>query len=123
MEAHGWRSEQARAKEAISMVVTHEPKRDEERDEKAYQAAEKRAEELQGFYVHLLVYAVVNGGLFAINLLSRDDGGTWWFYWPLVGWGLGLIIHALATFGGVFSEGWKNRKAAELYDRAARDGR
>jgi len=53
---------------------------DVRRDENRYEAAEKRAEDLQGFYTHLLVYGVVNLGLFVINLLTKGDGGTWWFY-------------------------------------------
>lgn len=92
-----------------------------EREDRAYKAAAKRAEELQGFYIHLLVYAVVNAGLFAINALSRGDGGNWWFYWPLAGWGVGLVIHALATFGGIFGEDWKERKAAQLYERSLQE--
>ena len=91
-------------------------------DDRAYQAAQKRAEELQGFYIHLLVYLVVNAGLFTINALSKGDGGNWWFYWPLAGWGIGLVIHSLATFGGVFGEGWKERKAARIYERSRSDG-
>lgn len=83
-------------------------------------AARKRAEELQGFYVHLIVYLTVNAGLFAINALTRGDNGKWWFYWPLLGWGIGLFIHALATFGVLFSEDWKEHKAQELYERAQR---
>ena len=89
-------------------------------DESRYEAAEKRAEDLQGFYTHLLVYGVVNLGLFVINLLTKGDGGTWWFYWPLAGWGIGLAIHALVTFGGVFSDDWKDRKAAQIYERTRR---
>lgn len=85
-------------------------------DDPVYQAAVKRAEELQGYYVHLLVYLTVNAGLFAINLLTRGDSGDWWFYWPLAGWGIGLVIHTLTTFTGVFSESWKARKAVELYE-------
>jgi hypothetical protein len=82
-----------------------------------YESARKRAEELQGFYIHLLVYVAVNTGLFVINALTRD-GGTWWFYWPLLGWGIGLAIHALVTFAGLFSEDWKERKANQLYERS-----
>ena len=61
--------------------------------------ARKRAEELQGYYIHLSVYVAVNLGLFLINSLTRD-GGTWWFYWPMLGWGIGLVVHTLVTFGG-----------------------
>jgi hypothetical protein len=85
-----------------------------------YRSAHKRAEELQGFYIHLLVYIAVNAGLFAVNALTRGADGSWWFYWPLVGWGIGLFIHTLATLAGLFSEDWKDRKASELYDRARR---
>lgn len=86
-------------------------------DDPLYTSAHKRAAELQGFYIHLLVYLAVNGGLFVINLLTRDGNGGWWFYWPLAGWGIGLVIHALTTFAGLFSEDWKDRKAAEIYER------
>lgn len=95
---------------------------DVRRVEDQYEAAEKRAEELQEFYTHLLVYGVVNLGLFVINLLTKGDGGIWWFYWPLAGWGIGLAVHALATFGGVFSDDWKERKAAQIYERTQGKG-
>lgn len=85
-------------------------------DDPAYRAAVKRAEELQGYWIHLLVYLVVNTGLFTINALSRGGDGDWWFYWPLAGWGIGLIIHTLVTFTGVFGESWKARKATEIYE-------
>jgi hypothetical protein len=53
----------------------------------AYKAALERAEMLQGYYTHLLVYVVVNTGLFFIDLFTRGNDGGWWFYWPLLGWG------------------------------------
>ncbi len=89
------------------------------RDER-FEAAKKRAEELQGFYVHLIVYVLVNAGLFTINALSRGDGGAWWFYWPLAGWGIGLLIHAATTYLGVFSEDWRERKAHQILERKGR---
>lgn len=88
------------------------------REDEAYQAALERAEMLQGYYTHLLVYLVVNTGLFVINLLTKGDGGTWWFYWPLAGWGIALAIHTMVVFGDVFSEGWKHRKAEQIYRRS-----
>jgi hypothetical protein len=89
-------------------------------DDPAYRAAMKRAEELQGYYIHLLVYLVVNTGLFLINVLTKGEDGGWWFYWPLAGWGIGLMIHTLVTFTSVFGEGWKARKAEEIYGRTRR---
>jgi hypothetical protein len=87
------------------------------REDVAYKAALRRAETLQAYYTHLLVYGVVNAGLFFINLLTRGDGGTWWFIWPLAGWGIAIVIHTLVVFGGVFSQDWKQRKADEIYRR------
>jgi hypothetical protein len=83
----------------------------------AYEAAKRRADELQGFYIHLTIYVLVNLGLFVINAVTRGDGGAWWFYWPLMGWGIGLLIHAGTVFLGVFSPAWRDRKAQELFER------
>jgi hypothetical protein len=78
-------------------------------------AAKQRAQNLQGFYIHLIVYAVVNAGLFGLNAITRGNG-PWWFYWPLAGWGIGLLVHA-ATLLRVFSPDWVERKAQEAVGR------
>jgi hypothetical protein len=91
-----------------------------EEDERAYRSAKERATALQGFYVHALVFVVVNAGLFAINALTKGEDGNWWFYWPLLGWGIALLIHGLTTFASVFSTDWRDRKALELYERDRR---
>lgn len=80
-------------------------------------AARERAEMLQGLYIHLLVYVVINAGLFLINWLTRPDGGGWWFYWPLLGWGIGVLIHVVATVVPVFDRRWVDRKTEELAGR------
>jgi hypothetical protein len=91
------------------------PTRDDE--QLRYEAAKKRAENLQGLYIHLIVYAVVNTCLFLINAVTRGEGGTWWFYWPMLIWGIGLLIH-VATFLRVFSPDWAERKAQESLRRS-----
>ena len=35
-----------------------------------YEKAKKRVEEIKGFYSHLIVYVVINIGLFLINLFT-----------------------------------------------------
>jgi hypothetical protein len=87
------------------------------REDVAYQAALHRAETLRAYYSHVLVFVVVNAGLFFINLLTRGNDGSWWFYWPLAAWGIAIAIHTLVVFGGVFSQDWKLRKADEIYRR------
>lgn len=84
-----------------------------------YEQALKQARELRGFYNHLLVYVVVNLFLFAIDYFGGSD---WWFYWPLLGWGIGLSVHGLNTFMGTrgFGLDWEERKARELMERDAK---
>lgn len=86
-----------------------------EAEEERYKAAKKRVEDIKGFYVHLLVYVCVNLGLFLINALTTP--GAWWFYWSLIGWGIGLAVHALSVFvfdGRWFGPDWERRKIERI---------
>lgn len=79
--------------------------------------ARERAEMLQGLYIHLLVFMVINGGLFLINWMTKGADGGWWAIWPLMFWGLGLAIHLVSTAFPVFSNQWVDRKERELLRR------
>ena len=82
-----------------------------------YEKAKKRVEEIKGFYTHLIVYIVINLGLFLLNFFTSR--GEWWFFWPLMGWGIGLIFHALGVFAFSRFPGkqWEDRKIKELMDQ------
>jgi NADH:ubiquinone reductase (H+-translocating) len=67
-----------------------------EQEQQSYVGARARVQTLEGFYVHVGAFVLVNIALFTINVLA---GGMWWFYWPLMIWGIGLGMHALAVFG------------------------
>lgn len=47
--------------------------------------------------VHALVFAVINGLLFAVNALTTP--GEWWVLFPVVFWGLALALHAGLALG------------------------
>jgi uncharacterized membrane protein len=49
-----------------------------------------------GFYIHLTAYVAVNTLLVAINLATSAE--HLWFKWPLLGWGVGVLVHAIVTF-------------------------
>ena len=68
-------------------------------NQEAYQRAKKRVEEKIGFYIHLSVYVIGSILLVIINL--RTSPQYLWFWWPLIGWGIGVLFHALVVF--VFS--------------------
>ena len=60
-----------------------------------------------GFFFHFSAYVLVNLILIAVNLLLTPD--KLWFYWPLLGWGIGILAHGLAI---QFSTGEKVRRRA-----------
>jgi len=81
-----------------------------------YQKAKEKVAALKGFYVHISVFVIVNLGLFLINMMASP--GHLWFFWPLMGWGVGLFIHALSVFGfgGGFGADWEERKIREIME-------
>jgi 2TM domain len=84
-----------------------------------YQQAKERVEALRGFYIHALVYAIVNLGLFAINMLTSPD--NLWFYWPLIGWGIGLAINGTVVFASrsFLGKDWEARQMEKELARTA----
>lgn len=84
------------------------------------QRARRRLLAEKSFYVHLVTYVTVIGGLFVINVLTGS--GRWWFVWPALGWGIGIAAHALSTFGlgGLLGRGWEDRRLKELVDEEQR---
>ncbi|HIE14039.1 TPA: 2TM domain-containing protein [Candidatus Bathyarchaeota archaeon] len=46
------------------------------------------------FSIHLIVYVIVNVMLIVINLMYTPK--YIWFFYPLLGWGIGIAIHYYA---------------------------
>ena len=86
-------------------------------EEIKYQKAKERVKAIKGLYIHLTVYVVVNLILFSINMIVSPD--SLWFFWPLMGWGVGLFFHALSVFGfgRGFSADWEERRIRELMEK------
>ena len=68
-------------------------------NQEAYERAKKRVEAKAKFYRHLIIYIAVCILLIIINLSVSPD--YFWFRWPLMGWGLAVLLHTLKVF--VFS--------------------
>lgn len=85
-------------------------------DNQAYERAHKRVGEIRDFYMHLLSYLAINIGLFAIDMLT---GGGTWFFWPLIGWGVVVLLHGMTVLlgGSLFIERWEERKVRQLMNR------
>lgn len=89
-------------------------------DDPAVQRAKKRVEDLKGFYVHLIVYIVVNTGLVILDLVQGD--GIQWAYWVMIGWGIGLLSHAASVFifEGRLGSNWERRKLEQFTEEERR---
>ena len=71
----------------------------------SYLRARNHVEELKNFYYSLLSYFLVIPFLIFINY--KTYWGFQWFWFPMFGWGLGLVIQA---FGG----SWEKRKIEQF---------
>lgn len=78
----------------------------------AYRKAAKRVKDLKGFYGNLTSYCLIIPFLLILNLLTSPS--HLWFYWPMLGWGLGLTIHAVSTFG--IGKDWEEKKIQQLME-------
>jgi hypothetical protein len=58
--------------------------------------AERRVHAKFGFWIHALIYVLVNTGLIAINLVTSPR--LLWSLYPALGWGVGLAAHGAAVF-------------------------
>ena len=84
-----------------------------------YLEAQKRVKRLKGFYIHALVYVVVNLFIIAQNvqngaaLSDRDN------YWTALFWGVGLLGHAISVYlpNMIMGKDWEEKKIRELMDK------
>jgi hypothetical protein len=86
-------------------------------EEERYYKARKRVEEIKGFYGSLTAYIVVNLGLLVLNLITSP--GYLWFFWPLIGWGIGVAIHGMKVFNCLpfFNKDWEEQKIKEFMEK------
>ena len=82
-------------------------------DNAKYLRAKKRVDDLKEFYGSLIAYVFVIPFLAYVNY--RTYWGFQWFWFPMFGWGLGLTIHALKTFG--IGNDWEEKKIRELMEK------
>jgi hypothetical protein len=86
-------------------------------NEERYFQAKKKVSEIRGFYGNLSAYIFVNLGFLVINLLTSPN--ELWFFWPMLGWGVGVAIHGLRVFNYMpfLGKDWENRKIQEFMEQ------
>ena len=86
-------------------------------EHKMYMKAQKRVEDIKGFYGHLSSFIVVNIGLITLNLGTSPQ--HLWFLYPFIGWGVGLVAHGMSVFNYMpfLNSDWEERKIRELMEK------
>lgn len=82
--------------------------------ENSYYKAQRKVEEIKGFYGNFYSWLLVNLGLMILNLITYPQ--YLWFLWPLLGWGVGVGIHAMSVFNWMPFMGadWEEKKIRQL---------
>lgn len=80
----------------------------------SYMRALDHVDELKGFYYSLISYCLVIPFLIFINY--KTSWHFQWFWFPMFGWGIGLVIQAFRVFvnNGAFGRNWEKRKMEEF---------
>ena len=84
-------------------------------NEQRYYKAQKRVKDIKGFYIHLTIYCLVIPVIIYVNLKYVPH--FHWFWFSLLGWGMGLFFHWLGVFGFKFlglGKNWEDKKIKEF---------
>jgi len=96
--------------------------------EQNYIKAKKRVKAMKGFYIHLIVYVLVNiflSGIIIFGLMKSGDTldeafSNFGVYSTWIFWGIGMFFHWLGVFGFKslgFGTDWEERKIKEMMEK------
>ncbi|POR19891.1 histidine kinase [Flavobacterium columnare] len=78
----------------------------------AFTKAKEKVEKLKSFYGNLISYCCIIPVLIFINSKTSNFN---WFWFPAIGWGMGLFFKAIEVFG--YGKNWEERKIQEILKR------
>jgi hypothetical protein len=67
------------------------------------------------FRRHLIAFVLVNVLLTAVNVFT---GPPWWAFWPLILWGLVLMLHFLVHRTRAVDESWAEERTLDLRSKS-----
>ncbi|NAS32848.1 hypothetical protein GTQ40_17855 [Flavobacteriaceae bacterium R38] len=95
----------------------------EDRNQQRYKDAHKRVKEIKGFYIHLIVFIIMNTFILVNIYISKryDNENFWEFgsFFTFFAWGIGLLIHgfSVSNYSFLWGENWEERKIKEFMDK------
>ena len=86
-------------------------------DAAAEQEALEYVRDIKAFYNHLIVFGVTCLALVVLNLIVSP--GYFWAKWALLGWGVGVVLHAINTFEivNILSPDWERRQVEKRLNK------
>lgn len=105
----------------IDLSQLHEETDMNENDKDNMTWEEQRALEyvrdVKGFYSHLGTFTFTIIGLFILNLITSP--GYIWVWWVVLGWGIGIVSHALSVFElfNFFDAEWERKQVEKRLKR------
>jgi hypothetical protein len=88
-----------------------------------YNLAYKRVKRIKGFYVHVLVFVLVNAFII-ISSYNRSLFGNevflrWETFSTALFWGIGLLAHGMSVFGRnlFFGQNWEEKKIQQFMEK------
>lgn len=84
-------------------------------EDKLYEKAQEHVKALKGFYGNLLAYCIF---IPCLAILNFKTSGFPWIIFPLLGWGFGVMVHGMETFGynPIWGKRWEERKMRRFMD-------
>ncbi len=81
--------------------------------------ARRRVALKMGFFIHALVFTLVNLGLLTLHAVTGGERGV---HVPLWGWAFGLAIHGTVVFTRLHTQGLRDRLVAREIERLRAKG-
>lgn len=83
-----------------------------------YLQAKKRVKQIKGFYIHALVFILVNILLTVINF-QHTRNFEFKNFWGMFFWGIGLTAHGLSVFlpNFILGKNWEEKKIREIMEK------
>ncbi|WP_335964448.1 2TM domain-containing protein [Galbibacter sp. PAP.153] len=84
--------------------------------DKRYKRAKERVDAIKGFYGNLTAYIIVIPCLAWLNYQTTSFP---WIIFPTLGWGFGILMHAMEAYGynPLWGKRWEERKIKELMEK------
>ena len=86
----------------------------EEIQNSSYVRAVERVEKLKEFYQNIISYCIIIPFLVVLNLMFSPQ--FHWFWFPMFGWGIGVLFHGLDVYNynPILGSNWESKKINEL---------